>query len=167
MCLLGCKNRFTDWQLLTNFGATFRNMNKVFFKYADRTLLYTNKTKVKKAIENLFIIEKKTLKHLVYVFCSDGYLLSLNQSFLNHNTYTDIITFNLSETSKEIIAEIYISIDRVKENAKTYETTFANELERVIFHGALHLCGYKDKSKEDVLLMRLKENHYLTIFLSL
>ena len=166
MCLLGCKNRFTDWQLLTNFGATFRNMNKVFFKYADRTLLYTNKTKLKKAIENLFIIEKKTLKHLVYVFCSDEYLLSINQSFLNHNTYTDIITFDLNETSQETIAEIYISIDRVKENAKTYETTFANEIERVIFHGALHLCGYKDKSKQDVLLMRSKENQYLTIFLS-
>ena len=141
-------------------------MNKVFFKYADRTLLYTNKTKLKKAIENLFINEKKTLKHLVYVFCSDGYLLSLNQSFLNHNTYTDIITFNLSETPQEITAEVYISIDRVKENAKTYETTFANEIERVIFHGALHLCGYKDKGKEDVLLMRIKENQYLTIFLS-
>ena len=141
-------------------------MNKVFFKYADRTLLYTNKTKLKKAIENLFIIEKKTLKHLVYVFCSDEYLLSINQSFLNHNTYTDIITFDLNETSQETIAEIYISIDRVKENAKTYETTFANEIERVIFHGALHLCGYKDKSKQDVLLMRSKENQYLTIFLS-
>lgn len=167
MCLLECKIRFTNWQLLTNFGATFRNMNKVFFKYADKTLLYTNTTKLKKAIENLFIIEKKTLKHLVYVFCSDGYLLSLNQSFLNHNTYTDIITFNLSETSQEITAEVYISINRVKENAKTYATTFANEMERVVFHGALHLCGYKDKSKEDVLLMRSKENHYLTIFLSL
>ena len=166
MCLLECKIRFTNWQLLTNFGATFRNMNKVFFKYADRTLLYTNKTKLKKAIENLFSIEKKTLKHLVYVFCSDEYLLSINQSFLNHNTYTDIITFNLSETPQETIAEIYISIDRVKENAKTYETTFANEIERVIFHGALHLCGYKDKSKQDVLLMRSKENQYLTIFLS-
>ena len=141
-------------------------MNKVFFKYADKTLLYTNKTKLKKAIESLFIIEKKTLKHLVYVFCSDEYLLSINQSFLNHNTYTDIITFNLSETPQETIAEIYISIDRVKENAKTYETTFANEIERVIFHGALHLCGYKDKSKQDVLLMRSKENQYLTIFLS-
>ena len=141
-------------------------MNKVFFKYADKTLLYTNKTKLKKAIENLFINEKKTLNHLVYVFCSDEYLLSLNESFLNHNTYTDIITFNLSETPQETIAEIYISIDRVKENAKIYKTAFANELERVIFHGALHLCGYKDKSKEDVLLMRTKENQYLAIFLS-
>ena len=141
-------------------------MNKVFFKYADRTLLYANKTKLKKAIENLFINEKKTLNHLVYVFCSDCFLLSLNQSFLNHNTYTDIITFNLSEIPQEITAEVYISIDRVKVNAKTYETTFANEIERVIFHGALHLCGYKDKRKEDVFLMRSKENQYITIFLS-
>ena len=138
-------------------------MNKVFFKYADRKLLYSNKGKLKKAVESLFVSEMKSLKHLVYVFCSDEYLLSLNQSFLNHNTYTDIITFDLSETPNQTIAEIYISLDRVKENAKSHNTTFANELERVVFHGALHLCGYKDKQKEDILLMRRKENEYLAI----
>ena len=138
-------------------------MNKVFFKYADRKLLYSNKGKLKKAVESLFVSEMKSLKHLVYVFCSDEYLLSLNQSFLNHNTYTDIITFDLSETPNQTIAEIYISLDRVNENAKSHNITFANELERVVFHGALHLCGYKDKRKEDILLMRRKENEYLTI----
>lgn len=85
----------------------------------------------------------------------------MNQTHLNHNTYTDIITFDLTENGERTKAEIYISVDRVKENAITYKTSFPLELHRVIFHGALHLCGYRDKTKSDQLEMRNQEDLYL------
>jgi len=94
---------------------------------------------------------------LNYIFCDDDYLLDMNEAFLKHDTYTDIITFNMSETKEELVGEIYISIDRVKENAEKFETTYQNELHRVIFHGALHLCGFKDKKQEDIKEMRRME----------
>ncbi len=113
---------------------------------------------------NLFKKEKKGLAELSYVFCSDDYLLAINQQSLKHNFYTDIITFDLSETKEYTIGEIYISVDRVKENAINHHTTFTHELHRVIFHGALHLCGYRDKSKKDISKMREREDHYLKIY---
>jgi rRNA maturation RNase YbeY len=94
------------------------------------------------------------------VFCSDRELLKINRTFLKHDFYTDIITFDLSE-SKTIQGEIYISVDRVRDNARKLETTFNSELHRVIFHGALHLCGYKDKDKQSRLKMRVREEYYL------
>jgi rRNA maturation RNase YbeY len=100
-----------------------------------------------------------------YIFCDDAYLLHLNQAHLKHNTYTDIITFPLSSKGEPVVAEIYISIDRVKENASKFQVPFLHELYRVIFHGALHLCGYKDKGKDEVELMRKKEDHYLQSYL--
>lgn len=100
---------------------------------------------------------------LDYIFCSDAYLLKINQQYLRHNDYTDIITFELSATS-QTEGEIYISVDRVKDNAMKFETTFSHELHRVIFHGALHLCGYKDKKKQEVLLIRKKEDEYLKLY---
>jgi rRNA maturation RNase YbeY len=96
-----------------------------------------------------------------YIFCSDKYLLSINQQFLNHDTYTDIITFGLHDKGTPVVAEVYISTERVKENAATHGVTYTNEMLRVLFHGALHLCGYKDKRKSDVLTMRAKEDAYL------
>ena len=96
-----------------------------------------------------------------YIFCSDEYLLQINQSALNHDYYTDIITFPLSDKGQPIDAEIYISIDRVKENAPIHNTTFKQEIARVVAHGALHLCGYKDKAKKDVEIMREKEEVYI------
>lgn len=95
-----------------------------------------------------------------YIFCSDKRILEINRQFLKHDYYTDIITFDLSESPK-ITAEIYISLDRVRDNAKTQATTLQSELHRVIFHGALHLCGYGDKTKEEVKIMRGKEEMYL------
>ncbi|MFM9910999.1 MAG: rRNA maturation RNase YbeY, partial [Chitinophagaceae bacterium] len=89
--------------------------------------------------------------------------LSINQQFLNHDFYTDIITFNLSE-SVNLKGEIYISLERVLENSFQYKTSRKEELHRVIFHGALHLCGYNDKSKADKLLMRRKEDAYLNLY---
>ncbi|MBN9385668.1 MAG: rRNA maturation RNase YbeY [Chitinophagaceae bacterium] len=112
-------------------------------------------------IVSLFKKEGKRLDEIHYIFCSDDYLLGINRQYLKHDYYTDIITFGLSEPGQPINAEIYISIDRVKENAREFKTSIKRELHRVIFHGALHLCGYKDKKKEDQQVMRKMEDKYL------
>ncbi|CAN5255505.1 rRNA maturation RNase YbeY [soil metagenome] len=112
----------------------------------------------------LFETERLPLKKVNYIFCSDDYLLHINKAFLQHDYYTDIITFDLSE-KKLIIGEIYISIDRVRENAEVNKASFKEEILRVIFHGALHLCGYNDKTKSEVLTMRQKERFYIDLFL--
>lgn len=107
--------------------------------------------------------EKKISGELNFIFCSDKYLLKINQEYLNHDYYTDIITFDY--TQKNLVSgDIYISIDRVKENATTYQVSFQNELLRVIIHGVLHLCGYKDKTRADARLMREKEDYYLSLW---
>jgi probable rRNA maturation factor len=98
---------------------------------------------------------------MTYIFCDDDFLLEKNQQFLNHNTLTDIITFDLSDAETELISEIYISIDRIAENAAKFGISYEMELHRVIFHGALHLCGFKDKKKEDKALMTQMENECL------
>src|ERR1700761_2770493 len=98
------------------------------------------------------------VKEINYIFCSDNYLLEINRTFLNHNYFTDIITFNNSEKKKELEAELYISIPRVKENAKEEGVSFEEELNRVMIHGVLHLLGYRDKTKQQSELMRKKEN---------
>jgi rRNA maturation RNase YbeY len=101
------------------------------------------------------------IDQLSYVFCSDAFLLDMNRSYLRHDTYTDIITFDLTETRGTISGEVYISVDRVRENARTWEQPLYRELHRVIFHGLLHLCGYKDTLKADQSIMRRKEDLYL------
>jgi probable rRNA maturation factor len=106
--------------------------------------------------------EKKSIGEISYVFCSDDYLLSLNQQFLKHNTFTDIITFDYSE-GKNLNGEIYISIDRVADNAAKFKTDFQDELHRVMIHGVLHLAGYKDKKRADKALMRKKEEASLSL----
>lgn len=136
-------------------------MAKVQFSFHDRNPAIKNRIKLKLFVEGLFKSEGKGLGQLSYIFCSDEYLLSINRSFLKHDFYTDVISFDLSEKKNSIIGEIYISVDRVKENAKSLDISFNNELHRVIFHGALHFCGYKDKKKEDIKLMRSKEDFYL------
>lgn len=98
---------------------------------------------------------------LNYIFCSDEYLLEKNVQFLNHDTLTDIITFDLSESEQELQGEIYISVERIAENAGKFSIDYHTELHRVIFHGALHLCGFKDKKKEDKELMTQMENSCL------
>lgn len=102
---------------------------------------------------------------LTYIFCTDEYLLEMNQQFLNHNTYTDIITFDLTEPDQTLSGEIYISTDRVEENALKFGTTYNEELHRVIFHGVLHLCGFKDKSATDKKKMRAMEDQCLKEYL--
>jgi probable rRNA maturation factor len=107
--------------------------------------------------------EKKTIKEINYIFCSDGYLLQLNQGFLNHKTLTDIITFDNSEGKNGLEGEIYISIERVQENALKFNTEFEDELHRVMIHGVLHLIGYKDKKPSEKALMRKKEEACLSL----
>ena len=127
---------------------------------------FTQRTLVKEVIRDLFKKERTKLEQLRYIFCSDEYLLQINKEHLNHNYYTDIITFDLSETPNATSGEIYISVDRVRDNAQNYEVSFKHELLRVIFHGALHLCGYKDKSTKEEQLMRKAEDKYLKYYFS-
>lgn len=107
--------------------------------------------------------EKREVLDVSYIFCSDSFLLQLNQQYLNHNTLTDIITFDYSEGAKQLEGEIYISIDRVKENAEKFKVPFQDELDRVMIHGVLHLIGYKDKKPADKALMRKKEEASLSL----
>ena len=113
-----------------------------------------NRKQFKSFIPTIFSKEGKSLESLTIIFCSDEFLLEMNKQHLNHDFYTDIITFDLSESKKSpIIGELYISVDRVKENAFTNSVTISNELTRVIFHGVLHLCGYKDKSSKHIIVI--------------
>ena len=130
--------------------------HEVAFSLPDRRQL-------KESIARLFKNERKLAKSLNYIFCTDDYLLSINQGFLNHDTYTDIITFELSTDPTVIEGEIYISIDRVKENAKQFDQFLIRELKRVMVHGALHLCGYDDHSKKQKEQMRNLEDKYLNL----
>ena len=98
---------------------------------------------------------------LNYIFCDDAFLLGINKEYLDHDTFTDIITFDLSDGPKDLTGEIYVSVERVKENAAKFKTTYIDELHRVIFHGALHLCGFKDKKEADQKVMRQMENKCL------
>jgi rRNA maturation RNase YbeY len=107
--------------------------------------------------------ENAELGNISFVFCDDDYLLDLNQRFLNHDTYTDIITFDYSEKGS-ISGEIYISIERVRENAKEFAQRFEDELLRVMAHGLLHLLGYKDKTEKDIMEMRDKEEDKMKMF---
>ncbi len=114
-------------------------------------------------IETIFLSENKKLSQVSFIFISDEEILELNRKHLQHDYYTDILTFDLSESQESIFSEIYISIDRVRENAKQLNTPSSQELLRVIVHGVLHLCGYGDKKKSEISLMRQKEDHYLRL----
>lgn len=123
-----------------------------------------DRNRLKKFLATLFKKEGKTLGEMQYIFCSDDYLLEINRQYLKHDFYTDIITFDLSEKGQPINAEIYISVDRVRENAVEFGSSLKKEMQRVIFHGALHLCGYKDKTAFQKKQMRKKEEQYLIGF---
>ena len=123
------------------------------------------RTQIRDLLKQLCLQEKTQIESLTYVFCSDDYLLEINQQYLKHDFYTDIITFDLSPSKEAaVVGEIYISIDRVRENARGMGVTIQKELLRVILHGALHLCGYKDKSAGEKIAMRKAEDRYLALF---
>lgn len=139
-------------------------MSSVRFNYVDvKPPTINNKKVVKEFVGDIFSQERKKLKLLRYIFCSDDYLLGINNVFLNHEFFTDIISFDLS-VGVEIVGEAYISLDRVRENSIFHSTSHYEEFLRVVFHGALHLCGYKDKKKSEIIIMRQKEDYYLRLF---
>ena len=137
----------------------------ISFNKADKNATLANRTALKAFIEKAIKKEGLRIERLQYIFCSDKYLLGINKSYLQHDYYTDIISFDLSETKGKLIGEVYISIDRVKDNAKTHKTSLKEELLRVIFHGALHFCGYKDKKPSDIKKMRSQEDKWLKSYL--
>lgn len=114
-------------------------------------------------ISRVILSENKKEGEISYIFCDDDYLLQINQEHLQHDFYTDIISFDYS-IGNEINGDIFISIDRVKENAQYFNVSFEDELKRVIIHGILHYCGYKDKSPDDEITMRQKEDEKITMF---
>ncbi len=138
-------------------------MNQINFQFHEVSCTLKHRTILKQHLLSVFKKYGRTVDHVQYIFCADDYLLAINRSSLQHDYYTDIITFDLSE-GEAIVSEIYISIDRVRENAKDYTVSFADELLRVIGHGALHLCGFKDKKHADIKNMRLAEDHFLKSF---
>lgn len=138
-----------------------QRQQKIQFHYLVSPFQFPHRTRLKAFLAKQLKGQKKSVECINYIFCSDGYLLELNQNYLRHDTYTDIITFELSGLGEPLISDIYISVDRVRENAHAFGVSFQRELHRVLFHGALHLCGYKDKSTSESKLMRVKEEEWL------
>ena len=122
-----------------------------------------NETQFSDWISRVILSENKKEGDINYIFCDDEYLLQINQEHLQHDYYTDIISFDYT-IGNEINGDMFISVDRVKENAEDFNVTFEEELKRVIVHGVLHYCGYKDKSEADEFLMRSKEDEKLAMF---
>ena len=137
-------------------------MPKISFFEEDIQFKLKNKAQVRQWITDTIIAEGYKLKELTYIFCSDAYLLQINQQYLDHDTYTDIITFDNSEEDGEITGDIFISIERIRENAKKFSVSETDELHRVIIHGSLHLLGYKDKTAASKEKMTQKEDEYLS-----
>jgi rRNA maturation RNase YbeY len=136
-------------------------MPAIHFFEEDIRFKLKDKKRIKAWVKNTIVSEGYRLKELNYIFCSDSYLLRINKQYLHHDTLTDIITFDNAETDKDIAGDIFISIDRIRENAATFGTGAAAELHRVIIHGALHLLGYTDKTAAAKKAMTAKEDHYL------
>ena len=132
----------------------------IHFFWEDISSNLKQKIRLRNWITDTVKEENKRLGELTFIFCSDAYLLSINQEYLNHNTYTDIITFNNSEDDR-ITGDIFISLERVHENALRFKVSEQDELHRVMIHGTLHLLGYTDKGKVAKTLMTSKENYYL------
>jgi rRNA maturation RNase YbeY len=128
-----------------------------------------NKSQLKKWITQISITHNYKITNLSYTFCTDEYLLNINQEYLNHDTFTDIITFDLrdEQNNNTIEGDIYISLDRIKENAITHNSSYKTELLRVIIHGLLHLCNFKDKKKKEKVEMRKMEELAIETFFAM
>jgi probable rRNA maturation factor len=139
-------------------------MSKIAIQFFTEDLVYTlkQKTKIRTWLLQTITAEGYELEELNFILCSDEYLLGINQQYLNHDTYTDVITFDNSEEDKTIVGDIFISLERIQENAKNFKSTTYDELCRVMVHGTLHLLGYKDKSKAEKAMMTQKEDDYLS-----
>lgn len=134
----------------------------ISFFSEDTDYVLKEKAKVREWVHTAIIAEGfKRVSDLNFIFCSDEYLLDINKQYLNHDTYTDIVTFDSSEEENVIAGDIFISADRILENAAKFKVSNRDEVHRVIIHGVMHLCGYLDKKKEEKVLMTAKENEYL------
>jgi len=122
-----------------------------------------SRLKVRKWLKSVVELEGKKVGDISIVFCSDEYLLKMNNDYLNHDNFTDVITFDYNVGGSVIYGDIFISIDRVRENANTLKVSFSDELHRIIVHGVLHLLGYSDKSRAERVAMEEKENYYLPL----
>jgi len=139
------------------------NKGKIYFFAEEIKFSLPQKKNTKNWINSIVSNENKVLGNLNFIFCSDKYLHDLNIKYLNHDTLTDIITFNSSEIPDEISGDIFISIERVSENYKIFNNSFSSELNRVIVHGVLHLIGYQDKTTKEARIIRQKEDYYLSL----
>ncbi len=139
-------------------------MSKAAIHFFTEDIAFTlkHKTIIRNWLRETIAAEKYVLEELNFIFCSDEYLLGINQQYLNHDTYTDVITFDNSEQAKTILGDIFISVDRIRENAKEFKHDFVHEISRVMVHGTLHLLGYPDKGRAAKKLMTDKEDLYLS-----
>ena len=123
-----------------------------------------NRRELKQFLRSVFKAEGIELESMNVIFSTDKAVRAINKKYLGHDFFTDIVTFNLAREGKPVVADVYVSVDRVRDNALNQDETFQRELHRVVFHGALHLCGYKDKSRSEREEMRGRENHYLAAY---
>jgi probable rRNA maturation factor len=135
----------------------------IFFFKEDTQYQLRQRAEIRTWLNTIAKKEKYSILELNYIFCSDEYLLQMNRDFLDHDYYTDIITFDNSEVKGKIEGDIFISIDRVKDNAQLQHSTVKDELHRVLAHGLLHLTGYKDKTTKEKEMMRAKEDASLSL----
>jgi len=135
----------------------------IYFNYESEVSLPLAEEKFSPWISAIISSENKSEGEISYIFCDDQYLLDINQQYLQHDTYTDIITFDYV-VGNEINGDVFISLERVQENAAVYKVNYLEELLRVMSHGVLHLCGYKDKTDADVAIMRQKEDEKIKLF---
>jgi rRNA maturation RNase YbeY len=151
--------------LFTNFEIMgFVSKSKIYF-FQEVPVSLRNRTLLKQAITKLVKQSGRELESLNFVFCDDERVLDINKQFLQHDYYTDIISFELSKKSEPLLGEIYISVDRVRENARNLGQSFTRELHRVIIHGVLHFLGYKDKTSAESARMRKAEEDFLSSYL--
>ncbi len=137
----------------------------IYFEFLDVEIPGFDSEFFMSSLESLIVLENFKSGEITIVFCTDDYLLEMNKTYLNHDFYTDIITFDYSENGV-ISGDLFISVDRVNDNAGSFSVSVDNELKRVIYHGVLHLCGYKDKTEKEEKEMREKENFYIKQFVS-
>ena|SRR5215213_7525340 len=140
--------------------------SSINFHYLIAPFYFPRRTAIKKFLSSVFTAHSKKIEAVNFIFCTDKYLLSLNRGFLKHNYYTDVITFELNKKGEAILSDVYISIDRARDNANLYHVSVYNELLRLLIHSSLHLCGFMDKTKKDIAQMRNLEDIYLNSFVS-
>lgn len=159
------KAKYADLLLLTIYEIKLmKKATKIRFFSNGLNPSLNNRGKLKSFLKKIIKSKGKQLVSINYVFCSDKELLRLNNEFLGHNYYTDILTFDLSESKSKITAEVFISLDRVKDNAVQFDSSIKMELHRVIIHGVLHLCGHTDKTRTEMIKMRRAEDRYLSLY---